>query len=163
MIWKSFGCHWLTSLHSDRAISTDPCLASKEVTKMISKWSNRFMADCKSHQSNPQIPKKMEKFKNKMLTHLRSQAGYAMSNCSTWKIPYSISISVYKGKCLTETDEFTKPKRGQIVAEFDEFPLEHEFTVSFDIMINSAKKGYSNILFATSASPDRDTNQVPGS
>ena len=79
MIWKSFGCHWLTSLHSDRAISTDPCLASKEVTKMISKWSNRFMADCKSHQSNPQIPKKMEKFKNKMLTHLRSQAGYAMS------------------------------------------------------------------------------------
>ena len=37
------------------------------------------MADCKSHENNPQIPKKMEKFKNKMLAHLRSQAGYAMS------------------------------------------------------------------------------------
>ena len=60
---------------------------------------------------------------------------------------------------MTETDEFTKPKRGQIVAEFDEYPMEHEFSVSFDIMINSAKKGYSNILFATNASPDRDINQ----
>ena len=66
---------------------------------------------------------------------------------------------IHKGKCLTETDEFTKPKRGQIVAEFDEYPMEHEFSVSFDIMINSAKKGYSNILFATNASPDRDINQ----
>ena len=65
-------------LTSDRAISTDPCRATKEITKMISKWSDRFMADCKSHQRNPQIPKKMEKFKNKMLDHLRSQAGYVM-------------------------------------------------------------------------------------
>ena len=64
--------------YSDRAISADPCLAVKEVTKMISKWSDRFMGDCKSHQSNPQIPKKMDKFKDKMLTHLRSQAGYAI-------------------------------------------------------------------------------------
>ena len=78
MILKSFNIHWFIFLHSDRAISTDPCLASKEVTKMVSKWSDRFMADCKSHQSNPQIPKKMEKFKNKMLSHLRSQAGYEM-------------------------------------------------------------------------------------
>ena len=58
---------------------------------------------------------------------------------------------------MTETDEFTKPKRGQIVAEFDE---PHQFTVSFDIMINSAKKGYSNILFATGASPDKDTKLI---
>ena len=72
-------------------------------------------------------------------------------------------MSRYKGKCLTETDEFTKPKRGQIVAEFDEYPMEHEFSVSFDIMIKSAKKDYSNILFATSASPDRDTNLIAGS
>ena len=59
---------------------------------------------------------------------------------------------------MTETDEFTKPKRGQIVAEFDEpHHFLDRFTVSFDIMINSAKKGYSNILFATSASPGKDT------
>ena len=44
---------------------------------MIAKWSERFMADCGSHQKNPQIPKKMDKFKTKMLAHLRSQAGYA--------------------------------------------------------------------------------------
>ena len=55
---------------------------------------------------------------------------------------------------MTETDDFTKPKRGQIVAEFDEFPLEHDFYVSFDIMIKSAQENYSNILFATSASPE---------
>ena len=59
-----------------------------------------------------------------------------------------------KGKCLTETDEFTKPKRGQIVAEIDEFPLEHEFSITFDIMIKSAQKDYTNILFATDASPE---------
>ena len=44
---------------------------------MIAKWSERFMADCGGHQKNPQIPKKMDKFKTKMLAHMRSQAGYA--------------------------------------------------------------------------------------
>ena len=66
----------LTLLFQDRAISEDPCFAVKEVTKMIAKWSERFMSDCGSHQKNPQIPKKMDKFKTKMLAHLRSQAGY---------------------------------------------------------------------------------------
>ena len=69
---KTFTCVIL-----DRAISTDPCLAAKEVTKMISKWSKRFMADCRSYQRNPRIPFKMLLFKDKMLAHLRSQAGYA--------------------------------------------------------------------------------------
>ena len=41
--------------------------------------------------------------------------------------------------------------------------MEHEFSVSFDIMIKSAKKDYSNILFATSTNPDRDTNLIVGS
>ena len=34
------------------------------------------MADCGSHQKNPQIPKKMDKFKDKMISHLQTQAGY---------------------------------------------------------------------------------------
>ena len=34
------------------------------------------MADCGSHQKNPQIPKKMDKFKDKMISHLQNQAGY---------------------------------------------------------------------------------------
>ena len=61
---------------SDRAISEDPCFAVKEVTKMIAKWSERFMADCGSHQKNPQIANKMNNIKTKMLSHLQSQAGY---------------------------------------------------------------------------------------
>merc|ERR1712046_67803 len=56
----------------DRAISEDPCVSVKQITKMMTKWANRFMADCGSHQKNPQIPKKMDKFKEKMLTHLKS-------------------------------------------------------------------------------------------
>ena len=34
------------------------------------------MAECGSHQKNPQIPKKMDKFKDKMISHLQTQAGY---------------------------------------------------------------------------------------
>ena len=50
---------------------------------------------------------------------------------------------------MTETDEFTKPKSGQVIGKFDE--LGQAFKVSFDIMIKSVEEGYSNILFATSA------------
>ena len=92
------------------------------------------MADCGSHQRNPQIPSKMEKFKTKMLGHLKSQ-----------------------GKCLKETDEFTKPKNGQIVAKFDPY-LNINFKVNFDLMIKSAEENFSNILFATSASPETLAN-----
>ena len=60
-----------------------------------------------------------------------------------------IRLSKYKGKCLTETDEFTKPKSGQVIGTFDE--LGQAFKVRFDIMIKSVEEGYSNILFATSA------------
>ena len=96
---------------------------------MIAKWSERFMADCGSHKRNPQIPSKMEKFKTKMLGHLKSQ-----------------------GKCLKETDEFTKPKNGQIVGKFDNY-LDKNYNVNFDLMIKSAEENFSNILFATSANP----------
>ena len=34
------------------------------------------MAECASHQKNPQIPKKMDKFKEKMISHLQTQARY---------------------------------------------------------------------------------------
>jgi len=44
---------------------------------MIAKWSERFMADCGSHQKNPQIANKMNNIKTKMLSYLKSQAGYA--------------------------------------------------------------------------------------
>ena len=51
---------------------------------------------------------------------------------------------------MQETDEFTKPKNGQVVAKFDQ--LGQSFTVRFDIMIKSVQEDFSNILFATSAS-----------
>ena len=51
-----------------------------------------------------------------------------------------------------ETDEFTRPKHGQVIAEFDELGM--AFSVSFDIMIDSVQKHFSNILFATSASAE---------
>lgn len=114
----------------DRAISKDPCEAVKQITVGFRKWSDRFMADCGSHQKNPQIPKKMDKFKEKLISHLQTQ-----------------------GKCLKTSDEFTKPKSGQVIATFDE--LGPDFTVSFDLKINSAQNDYSNILFATSASADK--------
>ena len=50
-------------------------------------------------------------------------------------------------------DEFTKPKSGQVIATFDE--LGPDFSVTFDLKINSAQSDYSNILFATSASADK--------
>ena len=59
-----------------REISEDPCVAVQEVTNLITKWSEQFMSDCRSHQRNPQIPKKMDKLKVKMLNILRSQARY---------------------------------------------------------------------------------------
>ena len=34
------------------------------------------MADCGSHQKNPQIANKMNNIKTKMLSYLQSQAGY---------------------------------------------------------------------------------------
>ena len=92
------------------------------------------MADCRSHQRNPQIPSKMDKFKTKMLGHLQSQ-----------------------GKCLKETDEFTKPKNGQIVAKISPYQ-DKDFKVSFDLMIKSAEENFSNIIFATSASPETLAN-----
>ena len=61
-------------------------------------------------------------------------------------------MSCFKGNCLVETDEFSRPKNGQVIAEFDELGM--AFTVSFDIMIDSAQKHFSNILFATSASAE---------
>ena len=57
---------------------------------------------------------------------------------------------------MQETDEFTKPKSGQVVRKFDEFGK--SFTVSFDIMIKSAEETFSNIIFATSASPETLAN-----
>ena len=66
------------------------------------------------------------------------------------RIRKRLCISRTKGKCLLENDEFTSPKHGQVIAEFDELGM--AFTVSFDIMIDSAQKHFSNILFATSAS-----------
>ena len=101
---------------------------------MIAKWSERFMADCGSHQRNPQIPSKMDKFKTKMLGHLQSQ-----------------------GKCLKETDEFTKPKNGQIVAKIDPYQ-DKDFKFSFDLMIKTPEENFSNIIFATSASPETLAN-----
>ena len=92
------------------------------------------MSDCGSHQRNPQIPSKMDKFKTKMLGHLQSQ-----------------------GKCLKETNEFTKPKNGQIVGKFEDY-LDKSFKINFDIMIKSAEENFSNILFATSASPETLAN-----
>ena len=62
-------------------------------------------------------------------------------------------ISVIKGKCLDVSDEFTKPKSGQVVATFDE--LGPDITVTFDLKIDSAQREYSNILFATSAGADK--------
>ena len=58
-------------------------------------------------------------------------------------------ISVDKGKCLLEATEFTRPKSGQVIGNFDELGL--AFAVSFDIKIESAHKHFSNIMFATSA------------
>lgn len=73
-----------------------------------------------------------------------------------------ICISVNKGKCLTESDEFTRPKSGQVIGNFDELGL--SFAVGFDIKIESAHKHFSNILFATSASSktlgDADFNDL---
>ena len=57
---------------------------------------------------------------------------------------------------MQETDEFTKPKSGQVVRKFDEFGK--SFIVSFDIMIKSAEETFSNILFATSAGPETLAN-----
>ena len=58
-----------------------------------------------------------------------------------------------EGKCLEVSDEFTKPKSGQVVATFDE--LGPNFSVTFDLQIKSAQSDYSNILFATSASAEK--------
>ena len=58
-----------------------------------------------------------------------------------------------KGKCLDVFDEFTKPKSGQVVATFDK--LGPDFSVTFDLQIQSAQSDFSNILFATSASADK--------
>ena len=69
-------CTLLIWYSQDRAISKDPCEAVKQITTGFKKWSDRFMADCGSHQKNPQIPKKMDKFKDKMISHLQTQAGY---------------------------------------------------------------------------------------
>ena len=69
-------CAFLIWYFQDRAISKDPCEAVKQITTGFKKWSDRFMADCGSHQKNPQIPKKMDKFKDKMISHLQTQAGY---------------------------------------------------------------------------------------
>ena len=69
-------CTFLILYFQDRAISKDPCEAVKQITTGFKKWSDRFMADCGSHQKNPQIPKKMDKFKDKMISHLQTQAGY---------------------------------------------------------------------------------------
>ena len=62
-----------TRYSSDQIINKDPCIALKEITEQIAKWSDEFMAECRSHKRNPQIPKKMEKIQNKMLKFLRSQ------------------------------------------------------------------------------------------
>ena len=56
-------------------INENPCIAVKEITEQIAKWSDEFMADCRSHQRNPQIPKKMVKIQNKLIKFLRSQVG----------------------------------------------------------------------------------------
>ena len=51
------------------------------------------MADCKSHQNNPQIPFKVWKFKDKMLKHLRSQAGYENELKFYREVPYMTDMS----------------------------------------------------------------------
>ena len=65
----------------------------------------------------------------------------------------NLCISPNQGKCLDVADEFTKPKSGQVIATFDK--LGPDFSVTFDLKINSAQSDYSNILFATSASADK--------
>ena len=76
-------------------INENPCIAVKEITEQIAKWSDEFMADCRSHQRNPQIPKKMDKIQNKMIKFLRSKVDF---NKSKKKIIHILSLGRVLGR-----------------------------------------------------------------
>ena len=57
-----------------------------------------------------------------------------------------------EGRCSEDPDngEFTKPSAGKIIKTFDS--LGPDYDVKFEIKVTGKSSGYTNIIFATSAS-----------
>merc|ERR1712157_57812 len=87
------------------------------------------MADCGGQKNKRHIPKKMDRYRKVMKKRLAKE-----------------------GRCSEDPDngEFTKPSAGKIIKTFDS--LGPDYDLKFEIKVTGKSSGYTNIIFATSAS-----------
>ena len=104
----------------------DPCVAAKQITTGFRKWAERYLDSCAGHKKNQHVVKKMN--------HMRDVLVKTLFNT---------------GLCVEI--KFSRPRKGTVIQKIVE--LGSDWRMTFEIKPTGIKNDWTNVLFATSASP----------